>query len=488
MLRVIEATDVEHAQLAMLATAKNYNFQTKDYWEVCYYYRYEYLPSGLWYKVLSLTRMERPYKVEIRNINDFVRTQITKESLHLWVQSQGLIYDPRYYQADAFFKLVRFPRSKAEIGTGGGKTFTACMISRYYIQNIIDKDQKVLIIVPRRALVDQFLKDMKTYCDDGLLIIDSIYSGGKRYANSNVIVGTYQSLSTYDKEFFEDIGMVLVDEAHTATSNSIRKEILPKINWMRCHGCHGMTGTEPADAVGRLTLEAYIGPTLQYTTTTELEDAGAIVPTKVTMVEFVHTRETAKIYYNAEETQAPTPEKLKFEKELILYEPKRLKTIVGVLNKLPENCIMLFHTLAYAQFMYDYFTHNSDKTVYLVSGKTSNKERQRIFEEFAQRRDGIIFATYGTMSTGISINNIHYIASADGGKAMIIVYQTIGRGVRLAEGKEFLQYIDFYDTIPKYDKKWGSGNSNIFTRHAEERRKLYDSRNTEHKTKTINLS
>lgn len=487
LLKVVKATEIEHTQLMALATAKNYSYHTKSYYEECMYKDYLYLPAGLWYKILSLSKAKNPWDVTITNIKDFARTNITKESLEEWVESQNLVYDPYYYQADAFYKLAKFPRSKAEIGTGGGKTFTACLLSRYYLQNILNKGQKVLIIVPRRALVDQFLKDMKNYCDDGFLIIDSIYGGGKRYAESNVIVGTFQSLCNYDADFFEDIGVVIVDEAHTAKSKSIKDEIIPKLPWKTCNSFHGMTGTEPDDAIGQLILESYIGPTLQFTPTSELEEVGAIVPTEVLMVEIKHNFKTAELYYNADETQEATTDRTKYEKQLVLYNPERLNIIFGILDRLPNNCVMLFNTLEYARYMYDYFKHNSNKEVYLISGITPDKERNATFLRFEQITNGIIFATYGTMSTGISINNIHYVASADGGKAKIIVNQSIGRGVRLMAGKEFLQVLDFYDNIPKYKQEWNGAQSNIFLRHAIARRKLYDRRKTKHQTKIIEL-
>lgn len=487
LLRVIEATQIEHDQLLLISTGSNYNYRTKSSWEECFYHNYEYLPSGFWLKILSLRK--NGWDVTIKNLDEFVRGNITKEHLDEWVESQSMVFDPYYYQSDAFYKLIKFPRSKAEIGTGGGKTFTACIISRYYLQKILEPSQKVLIIVPRRALVDQFLKDLKGYCDDGFLIMDSIYSGGKRFSDSNVIVGTYQSLCEMDAEFFEDIGMVLVDEAHTAKSNSIRGEIIPKLPWKTCMSFHGMTGTEPDDSIGKLILEAYIGPTLVYTPTYELEEAGTIVPTKVKMIEFIHTRKNSELYYNAEEVQQPDTDRLKFEKSIVLYNTERLEFISLILDKFDGNVLMLFNTLAYAEYMYDYFKANSNKKVFLISGITKDKDRLKAFTEFEDINDGVIFATYGTMSTGISINNIQYIASADGGKSKIQVNQFIGRGVRLHKDKDHLVYLDFYDTLIKYGgDTWGGPIINIFNRHANARRKLYDKRKTEHITKKINLS
>ncbi|AFF28172.1 gp174 [Sphingomonas phage PAU] len=487
LLRVVSATKEEHEQLMLIATGQNYNFQTKSYWEECFYKNYEYLPAGMWKRVLELNRAKNPWHVHITNLNDFVRTDITKEKLQEWVDSQNLIYDPYYYQADAFFKLIKFPRSKAEIGTGGGKTFTACLLARYYLQNILEPGQKVLIVVPRRALVDQFLSDLKKYCDDGYLIIDSEYSGGRNYANSNVIVGTFQTLSNYEASFFEDIGCAIFDEAHTAKTRSIKEEIIPKLPWAKCRSFHGMTGTEPDDEIGKLILECYIGPTLQFTPTSELEEAGSIVPTKVLMVGIKHTRKTAELYYTSPETSEPNQKRIAFEKQVVLYNEERLAFIAEILNKLQKSTLMLFNTVEYARYMMDHLNHNSHKKIRLIYGATPDAERQRIFEELENHDDIILLATFGTMSTGISIDNIHNLATADGGKSTIIINQSIGRGVRLHKDKEFLRYIDFYDIIPKYDPDWGGPRTNVFQRQSDARRKIYDKRKTEHKTKIVEL-
>lgn len=73
----------------------------------------------------------------------------------------------------------------------------------------------------------------------------------------------------------------------------------------------------------------------------------------------------------------------------------------------------------------------------------------------------------GTLSTGISINNIHNIFLVESYKSEVIIKQTIGRLMRLYKDKDFATVVDFVDDF-SYKKKKG-----IIFKHSEERKKIY---------------
>jgi superfamily II DNA or RNA helicase len=82
--------------------------------------------------------------------------------------------------------------------------------------------------------------------------------------------------------------------------------------------------------------------------------------------------------------------------------------------------------------------------------------------------DKILIASFGTFSTGISINNIHNVFFVESYKSEKIVRQSIGRGMRLKKGKERVNIIDFVD-----DYSLGRGSKNYLLKHGEERVKIY---------------
>lgn len=89
--------------------------------------------------------------------------------------------------------------------------------------------------------------------------------------------------------------------------------------------------------------------------------------------------------------------------------------------------------------------------------------------------------TDGTTSTGISIPAISNIIFAESFKSEIRIIQSIGRGLRLFDEKQKAIVYDLIDIYTQYNPK------NIYYRHGEERRKMYDKHQYEHKTYKFNL-
>jgi superfamily II DNA or RNA helicase len=81
-----------------------------------------------------------------------------------------------------------------------------------------------------------------------------------------------------------------------------------------------------------------------------------------------------------------------------------------------------------------------------VSGATKAKERQDEYDEVAESTDKIIVATYGVAAVGINIPRIFNLVLIEPGKSFVRVIQSIGRGIRKAEDKDFVQIWDITST------------------------------------------
>ena len=77
----------------------------------------------------------------------------------------------------------------------------------------------------------------------------------------------------------------------------------------------------------------------------------------------------------------------------------------------------------------------------------------------------ITVATYGVAAVGINIPRIFNLILLEPGKSFVRVIQSIGRGVRKAEDKDFVQIWDVTSTA-KFSKK-----------HLTERKKFYKEAN-----------
>ena len=80
----------------------------------------------------------------------------------------------------------------------------------------------------------------------------------------------------------------------------------------------------------------------------------------------------------------------------------------------------------------------------------------------------VILASYGTFSTGINIKRIDNIVFASPSKSRIRNLQSIGRGLRKAEGKESMRLFDIADDLQC---------DNYTLEHLKERINIYSEEN-----------
>ena len=89
---------------------------------------------------------------------------------------------------------------------------------------------------------------------------------------------------------------------------------------------------------------------------------------------------------------------------------------------------------------------------------------------------------YGTLSTGVSIKNLHNIIFAEGFKAEQRIIQSIGRSLRLHDSKEIASIFDLVDIYTE------ETSSNALFRHGLERREMYKKHQYPFKIKKFILS
>jgi superfamily II DNA or RNA helicase len=81
-------------------------------------------------------------------------------------------------------------------------------------------------------------------------------------------------------------------------------------------------------------------------------------------------------------------------------------------------------------------------SVAFVSGGTKATDRTEQYDEVATATNKIIIATYGVAAVGINIPRIFNVILIEPGKSFVRVIQSIGRGIRKAEDKDFVQIYD----------------------------------------------
>lgn len=110
----------------------------------------------------------------------------------------------------------------------------------------------------------------------------------------------------------------------------------------------------------------------------------------------------------------------------------------------------------------------TDRKVIFINGKVKPAEREEIRKQLDNETDAIIVATASLMATGVNVPSIENIIFAIPNKSTIRVRQSIGRGLRLREGKTHCNLFDISDDL-RYKKF-----TNTTFNHLHERVKIYE--------------
>ena len=122
-----------------------------------------------------------------------------------------------------------------------------------------------------------------------------------------------------------------------------------------------------------------------------------------------------------------------------------------ILSKCDKNTLILGHHTTYLQYL---TTIIKDKFPYrhveLITGSVNKKNRDRIKNVLKEHNDCILIASYGVMSTGITLSNLCFGVLFESFKSNVVNMQSIGRGLGLSNMKD--EYT-LYDIIDVFDNK-----------------------------------
>ena len=443
------------------------------------------IPVGLWSEVLEIGK-EYKYEFHIEGIERLFLTDLKLEDFKAWVDEFFADSDiePRDYQIEAAWKIVKFRYSVSEIATSSGKTLISFMIfaflkSQGYIR-------KFLMIVPSTNLVIQGTEDFEDYGIDKIgSKIQQIGGGSKMREGCDVVIGTFQSLVKKDKEYFEEFDAVFIDEAHHTNSTSIKKIMS---NCMHTGWRFGLTGTlTKRGSADHLTIQQYLGPVLVEISPDFLfrNNYATPVAIKVVILDWLspeYKDKLAELKSSSEKMEGNDLYNL--ERKLVISNKARLNYIVDFINKTSKNSLVLFQSVKdeYGRNIWNGIREtNATKEAFYVDGDTNEQLREEYKSRMETGENKVLIATYGTFSTGISINNLHNIFLVESYKSEVLIKQSLGRGMRKMEGKEKVNIIDFVDDFST------AGYKNYLMKHSEARIAIYRNENFDYKIFRITL-
>jgi superfamily II DNA or RNA helicase len=359
-------------------------------------------------------------------------------------QQEGQPIMLRDYQVDAVNIFLKNPQALQEIATGAGKTITTATLSQ-----LCEQYGRTITIVPNKSLVEQTEED---FISVGLDV--GVYYGDRKDLNKTHTICTWQSLNILEKksknhehdiltlaEFLDGVRTVIVDEVHMAKAE-VLKNLLTKnlsnacIRW-------GLTGTVPKEAFESESIFASIGPVVGGIKAHELQEKGVLSNCHVNVVQMIDL-----------------PEFRDYQSELkyLVTNDERMAYISNLIKQISNsgNTLVLVNRIDSGKFLI-----NELPDAVFVSGEVKTKDRKDEYDEIKTSTNKIIVATYGVAAVGINIPRIFNLVLLEPGKSFVRVIQSIGRGIRKAEDKDFVQIWDVTSTC-KFAK-----------RHLTQRKKFY---------------
>jgi len=387
--------------------------------------------------------------------------------------SNGKPILPYDYQINAVNWGITEARALLLSPTSSGKSLMIYSLAQYYMNKI---DEKILIIVPTTTLVEQLYKDFKdyasefnpTFSEDN---VHRIYSGKEKHTDKQIVITTWQSIYKLKKQFFEQFGCVIGDEAHNFKAKSLTS-ILTKMT--DCKYRFGFTGTLDGSTTHKLVLEGLFGAVRKVITTKELMDSDTIAKLHI---------EAITLKYSDDERKFVKPMTYQEEIDFLIKHVARNKFICNLTLMQTKNTLLLFQFVEkHGKHLYNYLKkQDPERDIFFVSGSVGVDEREKIREITEQSSNAIIVASYGTYSTGINIRNLHNIIFAHPSKSRIRNLQSVGRGLRKAEGKDKATLFDISD-----DLSWKK-HKNFSLKHFVERIKIYNTEKFDYKLRSIKL-
>lgn len=383
------------------------------------------------------------YDIDLEDTRDyqtsFAFDKVTEDTFKhkVWPKNHPIAGQPvvlRDYQIEIINNYLSNPQSLQEVATGAGKTLITAALSYS-----MEQYGRSIVIVPNVSLVGQTEAD---YINLGLDV--GVYYGGRKEYNKQHTICTWQSLGNMLKntkageaeipfqDFIEGVCCVIVDEVHQAKADVLKTLLTGVMSQIPLRW--GLTGTIPKAKAESMSLTVSLGPVINKLSASELQEMGVLSNCHVNILQLQDGVEFTN--YQSE---------LKY----LVENSDRMDEIARRINTIKEtgNTLILVDRIEAGKVLQaklsDIFSLLKDAPeVAFVSGGTKATDRTEQYEEVATATNKIIIATYGVAAVGINIPRIFNVVLIEPGKSFVRVIQSIGRGIRKAEDKDFVNIWD----------------------------------------------
>ena len=353
---------------------------------------------------------------------------------------------PFHYQSEILEKLEvertvhnRF-KNLLVAATGTGKTVISAFDYKNFRSN--NKSSKLLFIAHRKEILQQAKATFQGVLKDnnfGDLWVDGIEPSSNEYVFASVqTLNNRLKNITLTREYYD---FIIIDEVHHISAATYR----PIINYFKPKVLLGLTATPERmdnenileDFCNRIAAEIRLPEALNKKLLSPFQYFGITDSIDLTNVKW----EKGK-YVASELTSLYTKNNV------------RVGQIIANLNKYTNDvndvrAIGFCVTIEHAVFMAEKFNLAGLKAECLTAKNSS--ERESIREQFRKKEFNYLFVV-DIFNEGVDIPEIDTVLFLRPTESLTVFLQQLGRGLRLAEGKDCLTVLDFVgNSRPEYD-------------------------------------
>jgi superfamily II DNA or RNA helicase len=324
--------------------------------------------------------------------------------------------------------------------TGTGKTVISAFDYKNFRNN--NKSSKLLFVAHRKEILQQAKATFQGVLKDNNF--GDLWVDGLELSSNEYVFASVQTLNNRLKDLTltcEYYDFIIIDEVHHISASTYR----PIINYFKPKVLLGLTATPERmdgenileDFCNRIAAEIRLPEALNRKLLSPFQYFGITDSIDLTNVKWDKGK-----YVASELTSMYTKNDVRVG-EIIRQLDKYTNDINDV------RAIGFCVTIEHATFMAEKFNLAGLKSACLTAKNTN--ERDRIREEFKKKEFNYLFVV-DIFNEGVDIPEIDTVLFLRPTESLTVFLQQLGRGLRLAEGKDCLTVLDFVgNSRPEYD-------------------------------------
>lgn len=361
-----------------------------------------------------------------RQIADHLPTQRSKAF-------DGVNLELKEHQKQALENLEKMRADNETIGllyhaTGTGKTTTAVLDAK-------SVGGRTLFLAHTHELVTQ-ARDRFAQLWSGASV--GLYMDSVKDYDANVICGSIQSVALNLEQFKDDeFDYLIIDEAHHASADTYQKVLA----FFKPKFILGLTATPERTDDNSIILDIFKNTAHRLDIETAVE-IGELVPVRCVRI---HTNiDLTKVRFNTVQYNIR-------ELESKIYVPERNSLIVTTWLEYVKNkrTVVFCASVNHANEIANLFLA-AGVSATSVSGSMKSTIRKESLEKFASGETKVLCAC-DLLNEGWDCPQTEVLFMARPTMSKVLYTQQLGRGMRLADGKEHLMVFDFVDNASQYN-------------------------------------